>query len=121
MKLKLTKNLDSLRDEAISAIDAAHSVKLAEMLRFQAIHALKLKEAEAVLSGSLESEVRYLEAEAKLRGMTVKDLATLVKDSSARSNSEMLEMEVSRQSAKASIRAASTPAQITEIKNRFAL
>lgn len=118
MKLNLTKNLDKLRAEAASAIDEHFAGKIAELQRFQAIYDAKLNEARYLRLHGDHGRADYLGEEAKIRGISVTELARKVLENANASTKAMLELEMARQKAKADIRAAAIPAEIEEVKNR---
>lgn len=121
MKLNLSKNVDALREEAVTTIDVITSRKIAELDRFRSIYAVKLEEADAILNDRVDAATPFLKAEAEIRGLGIKDLAVLVREKSDVSARAVFDLEMDRQKAKLAIRHARIPADIEAIKNRYAM
>lgn len=112
MKIAVVKDLDGLRASALARLDGIMRVKRAAIVGTNGdIHALKVAEAQTVgVAGT-----PILDAEAKLSGISPRDIASTILDRHARQTAAIADLETRRQRLQSDLRAANTPAAIAAI------
>jgi len=119
MKIRLTKNLEPIRNDALGRINDAVNARTYDQVASPVamLRARKLAEAKRVLAG--DGGAPMLTAEAAAKAVAVLDLAATVIAKAAAEAETLAAIEARRQAAQAAIRSAPHPAAIEAALEEF--